>query len=66
VGMLPMSGLALLLARDAMALYPHIGKDAAGILPAAVLILEILGPLAVSFVLRTSGEAGEEVHRGRN
>ena len=66
VGMLPMSGLALLLARDAMALYPHIGRDAAGILPAAVLILEILGPLAVSFVLRTSGEAGEEVRRGRN
>jgi len=66
VGMLPMSGLSLLLARDALALYPHVGKDAAGILPAAVLILEIIGPLAVSFVLKTSGEAGEESQRGRH
>jgi Kef-type K+ transport system membrane component KefB len=65
IGMLPMSGLALLLARDALALYPHIGRDAAGILPAAVLILEIIGPLAVTYVLKTSGEAGEEGHHGR-
>ena len=65
LGMLPMSGLSLLLARDALALYPNVGRDVAGILPAAVLILEIIGPLAVRFALRSSGEAGEESHRGR-
>jgi len=66
MGMLPMSGLALLLSRDALALYPHIGRDIAGILPAAVLILEVIGPLAVSFVFKKSGEAGEEGHHGKH
>jgi Kef-type K+ transport system membrane component KefB len=53
----PMSGLALALVQETTNIYPDLGAQVAGILLAAVLVLELLGPLAVQFALRRSGEA---------
>jgi Kef-type K+ transport system membrane component KefB len=53
----PMSGLALALVHEASAVYPDFGADVAAILLSAILILELVGPLAVQFALRKSGEA---------
>jgi Kef-type K+ transport system membrane component KefB len=53
----PMSGLALALVHEATAVYPDFGADVGAILLSAILILELLGPLAVQFALRKSGEA---------
>lgn len=53
----PMSGLALALAHETSAVYPVLGAEVGAILLSAVLVLELLGPLAVQFALRKSGEA---------
>jgi len=53
----PMSGLALALVQETTYIYPDFGADIAAILLSAVLILELLGPLAVQVALRQSGEA---------
>lgn len=53
----PMSGLALALVQETTYIYPDFGAEVAAILLSAVLVLELLGPLAVQFALRKSGEA---------
>jgi NhaP-type Na+/H+ or K+/H+ antiporter len=53
----PMSGLALALVQETTAVYPDFGAQIGAILLAAVLVLELVGPLAVQFALRRSGEA---------
>lgn len=53
----PMSGLALALVHETSYVYPDLGAQVAGILLGAVLVLELLGPLAVQIALRRSGEA---------
>ena len=57
IALLPMSGIALAMARSAESIYPAFGARLATIVLAAALILELLGPLAVQFALRRAGEA---------
>lgn len=53
----PMSGLSLMLVADMSRLYPGFGSAMAGILMAAIALLELLGPLATHFALVRAGEA---------
>lgn len=58
----PMSGLAVSMVQGTASLYPEFGASLAAIVLSAVLILELIGPVAVQFALRRAGEAaaGEE------
>jgi hypothetical protein len=55
-----MSGLAISMVHGTTELYPEFGARLAAIVLSAVLILEILGPVAVQFALRRAGEAAVE------
>jgi Kef-type K+ transport system membrane component KefB len=57
VGLLPMSGVAVVMAHQAASIWPSFGPQLGAVVLAAVLILELLGPLAVQFALRRSGDA---------
>ena len=57
IGLVPMSGLALLLVQDTMTIYPGLGPDLAAVMFSAIVILELVGPLAVHFALTQSGDA---------
>jgi Kef-type K+ transport system membrane component KefB len=59
IGLLPMSGLAVVSVQDASALYPEFGSRLAAVVLTAVAVLEVLGPLAAHFALRRAGEAQE-------
>lgn len=56
----PMSGLAVVMVYGTTGLYPDFTAKLAEILLPAVLVLELIGPLAVQFALRKAGEAGED------
>jgi Kef-type K+ transport system membrane component KefB len=56
IALLPMSGRAVVMVRDAAQLYPAFGELAAVVLT-AVAALELLGPIATQFALRRAGEA---------
>jgi Kef-type K+ transport system membrane component KefB len=56
----PMSGTAVGMVHRTGQLYPDFGAKLAAIVLSAVLILELIGPVAVQFALRRAGEAGEE------
>jgi hypothetical protein len=56
----PMSSLAIEMTHGTTRLYPEFGATLAPIVLSAVLIMEIIGPLAVQFALRRAGEAREE------
>jgi Kef-type K+ transport system membrane component KefB len=58
--LLPMSSLALLLQHDVVRLYPEFGQPLAAVLLAAVIVMEIAGPLAVQWGLRFAGETPPE------
>lgn len=53
----PMSAMAIAMVRGTAELYPEFGTKLAAIVLSAVLILELLGPIAVDFALRHAGEA---------
>jgi len=55
----PMSGLAISMVRGTSDLYPEFGAKLAAIVLSAVLILELIGPLAVHFAFKRAGEAEE-------
>jgi Kef-type K+ transport system membrane component KefB len=57
IALLPMSGLAVVMVRDTVSLYPSFGRELAAVVLSAVVVLELLGPLATQFALRRSGEA---------
>ena len=57
VALLPMSGLAVVMVRDTVSLYPSFGRELAAVVLSAVVVLELLGPLATQFALRRAGEA---------
>jgi Kef-type K+ transport system membrane component KefB len=59
IGLVPMSGLALMLMQDTLSLYPAFGADLAPVMYSAIVMMELLGPLAVQFALRRAGETGE-------
>ena len=56
----PMSGLAISMVHGTSELYPEFGARLAAIVLSAVLIMEIVGPVAVQFALRRAGEAMEQ------
>lgn len=60
IALTPMSGLAIVMVRSTMDLYPEFGANLAAIVLSAALILELVGPIAVQFALTKAGEAGEE------
>ena len=57
VALMPMSGLALAMVHGTADLYPEFGARLAAIVLSAVLILELIGPVAVQYALRRAGEA---------
>lgn len=59
LGLMPMSGLALLLVQDLARLDPRLGAEIMPGLMLAITILAFLGPLAAEFALRKSGEASQ-------
>lgn len=60
LALLPMSSLSLLLAHDIARLYPAFGDDLMNVFLAAVILMEVLGPLAVQFGFRLAGESLED------
>lgn len=60
IALTPMSGLALAMVQGTANLYPEFGAKLAAIVVSAVLILELVGPVAVQFALKRAGEAAEE------
>lgn len=65
VALLPMSGLAVVMVRDTVTLYPTFGRELAAVVLSAVVVLELLGPLATQFALRRAGEAHPEAGGAR-
>jgi Kef-type K+ transport system membrane component KefB len=61
IALLPMSGLAVVMVRDTVSLYPSFGRELAAVVLSAVVVLELLGPLATQFALRRAGEAHPDV-----
>jgi Kef-type K+ transport system membrane component KefB len=59
----PMSGLAVSMVQGTASFYPEFGASLAAIVLSAVLILELLGPVAVQFALRRAGETPAEEER---
>jgi Kef-type K+ transport system membrane component KefB len=57
IALVPMSGLAVVMVRDTVSLYPSFGRELAAVVLSAVVVLELLGPLATQFALRRAGEA---------
>jgi Kef-type K+ transport system membrane component KefB len=57
VALVPLSGSAVVVVRDTISLYPAFGKELAAVVLSAVVILELIGPLATQFALRRAGEA---------
>ena len=57
VALLPLSGSAVVMVRDTTSLYPEFGRELAAVVLSAVVILELLGPIATQFALRRAGEA---------
>jgi len=56
LALLPMSGVAFLLAEDIRTIYPLFGSQLAPIVLSMLAILELLGPIAVQWSLRKAGE----------
>ena len=57
VALVPLSGSAVVMVRDTTTLYPEFGRELAAVVLSAVVILELVGPLATQFALRRAGEA---------
>lgn len=60
IALTPMSGLAIAMVHSTKDLYPEFDAKLAAIVLSAVLILELIGPIAVQFALKKAGEAVEE------
>jgi Kef-type K+ transport system membrane component KefB len=64
IALTPMSGLAVVMVRDTVSFYPTFGAELAAVVLSAVVVLELLGPLATQFALRRAGEARPEKFHG--
>lgn len=60
IALTPMSGLALAMVHQTTSLYPEFGAQLATIVISAVLILELVGPIAVQYALQRAGEGRVE------
>ena len=56
----PMSGLAVVMVYETASLYPEVRASVAPVVLAAVVILELFGPIATQFAIRQAGEAGAD------
>lgn len=63
VALAPMSGLAVIMVHETSGLYPKLSASIAPVVLAAVVILELLGPVATQYALRRAGEASPETSR---
>jgi len=61
IALTPMSGLALAMVHGTANVYPDFGAKLGTIVLSAVLILELIGPIAVNFALNRAGEAKDAV-----
>lgn len=61
LGLMPMSGVALIMARETSASYPELGPALVSVVLSAIVMLELLGPLLAHFAIVRAGEAAEEV-----
>ncbi|MDO6387608.1 MULTISPECIES: cation:proton antiporter [unclassified Uliginosibacterium] len=59
IGMLPMSGAALLWTERTALVWPELGGQLAAVVLTALLIMEFLAPPALQFALRRANEAGD-------
>lgn len=57
LGLLPMSGIAMMLTQQVAAIDPDVSAQAAAVLLASVIIFQIVGAFTLVFALRASGEA---------
>lgn len=60
IGLLPMSGLAVVMVHDTGSLFPGFGAELAAIVLSAVALLELVGPIATQFALKRAGETHPE------
>lgn len=60
LALLPMSSLSLLLQHDIARLFPAFGTHLTAVFLAAVIIMEVAGPVAVQYGLKLSGETVPE------
>jgi len=60
VALLPMSGLAVVMVQDTVALFPRFGTQLAAVVLSAAAVLELLGPIATQFALKAAGETHPE------
>ena len=59
LGLMPMSGVALVLMQDTAALFPKLGPELAAVMVSAIVMVELLGPAVAYFALVRAGEADE-------
>lgn len=59
IGLLPMSGAALLWVERTAAIWPELGAQLAAVVLTALLIMEFLAPPALQFALRRANETGD-------
>lgn len=59
LGLVPMSGLALLLLEDLTALFPELAGEVGATMFLAITLLAFLGPPATEYAIRRAGEAAE-------
>jgi hypothetical protein len=57
LALITLSGSAVVMVRDTTSLYPAFGRELAAVVLSAVVILELIGPLATQFALRRAREA---------
>jgi Kef-type K+ transport system membrane component KefB len=62
MALLPMSGLAIIMLHETGTLFPQLHDSIAPVVLGAVLILELIGPVAAQFALRRAGEAASEAN----
>lgn len=57
VALVPMSGVAVVMVRDTVTLYPSFGRELAAVVLSVIVVLELAGPIATQWALRRAGEA---------
>ena len=57
LGLLPMSGVAIILGQRVSGIYPVFGPELSALMLSVIAILEILGPICTRYALIASGEA---------
>jgi Kef-type K+ transport system membrane component KefB len=61
LGLMPMSGVALVMARETSVIYPELGPTLVTVVLSTIAMLELLGPLLAHYAIVRAGEAAEEI-----